>query len=190
MQRYGLTTRQPKALSLLTFEEQAWRQQRNIKVREDYGFDVAEAELPYFVTLTFPDIPAKLRGRDLDLHRIKRMPQTQKIADGFARIVAIGDLFVQMITAPELCGGITHVLETWDEHAETYLEPIIEALTSFASPIAHVRAGYILAERMGISDPRIETWRRFAQRGGSRKLDPSAPYAPTFSETWMISLNV
>ena len=81
-------------------------------------------------------------------------------------------------------------LEIWDYHAEIYLQEIIAAVNDYASSIVKVRAGYILTERMGLSDSRIEAWKRFAQRGGSRKLDPSRPYAPTFSEAWMLSLNV
>jgi hypothetical protein len=42
---------------------------------------------------------------------------------------------------------------------------------------------------MGVEGARIDAWRAFAQRGGSRKLDPSAEYRPVFSEIWMISLN-
>ena len=190
MQRHGLTTRQPKAAAFVTFEEQTWRRRRNDKVREDYGFDIAEAKLRYFVNLLPPKSPPTLRGRPLDVHRVKQMPRTQAVADGFARIVEIGDLFVQMLTDPELCGGMRHVLETWEEHAETYLDFIIDAVSNSSSPIAHVRAGYILAERMEISDPRVELWKKYAQRGGSRRLDPSAPYEPIFSESWMISLNV
>ena len=190
MQRYGLSTRQPIALTLLTFEQTAWRQERDAKMLADFGFDPAHAHMDFFVKLTLPTIPSELRSRAIDVQRVKKMPLTQKIADGFARIVKIGDLFAQMLSFPELCGGIRHVLEIWDEHAETYLDPIIEAIGRSDSPILHVRAGYILSERMGVADSRIDRWRQFAQRGGSRKLDPSSPYAPIFSEAWNISLNV
>ncbi len=52
------------------------------------------------------------------------------------------------------------------------------------------RAGYILEERLGLHHPCVESWKAFGQRGGSRRLDPARDFAPVFSETWMISLNV
>jgi flavin-binding protein dodecin len=83
-----------------------------------------------------------------------------------------------------------HVLDVWDRAAEPWTNEIIEAVDGAESKIDKVRAGYILEERLEIDDARVRAWKAFAQRGGSRKLDPEAPYAPAFSETWMISLNV
>ena len=71
-----------------------------------------------------------------------------------------------------------------------WIGQIISAVEEENASIVKVRAGYILSERLGIADPRIEAWKAFAQRGGSRKLDPDAPYAPVFSGAWMLSLNV
>ena len=85
---------------------------------------------------------------------------------------------------------MAHVLEVWEEHAPTYLEDIVAAVDRTKKPLLKSRAGYILQERLKLSHPTIERWKELGQRGGSRKLDPSADFASTFSETWMISLNV
>jgi predicted transcriptional regulator of viral defense system len=94
-----------------------------------------------------------------------------------------------MLQRPELSGGMSHVIETFEEHAEANLPLILNELESHGSMIDRVRAGYLLEERCNIRHPRIDTWVRDAQRGGSRKLDPQSPYEATFSERWMISIN-
>ena len=95
-----------------------------------------------------------------------------------------------MLTEPGLCGGTRHVLDVWEKEAELWVEEIIKAVDQLDSKIAKVRAGYILTEVMDIDHPTIHNWEQYAQRGGSRKLDPDAEYAPVFSEKWMISINV
>ena len=85
---------------------------------------------------------------------------------------------------------MSHVLDAWEEHAGTYLDEIVAAVDTATSGLAKSRAGYILEERLGLHHRGIERWKAFAQRGGSRKLDPARDFAPPFSEKWMISLNV
>ena len=81
------------------------------------------------------------------------------------------------------------MLETWETHARNYAEEILEAVDRCEVSLVKSRAGYILDERLGLTDPRMDRWAKLGQRGSSRKLDPSAPFAPAFSEKWMISLN-
>ena len=106
------------------------------------------------------------------------------------RISTIGQTFLDMLQKPDLCGGMPHVLEVWEQHAETYLDSIVAAVDSASSGLVKSRAGYILQEYLGLNHSSISDWTAFSQRGGSRKLDPSQNYAPTYSETWMISINV
>lgn len=95
-----------------------------------------------------------------------------------------------MLTEPSLCGGMHHVLDVWENEASQWVQEITAAIDQLDVKIVKVRAGYILSEVMDIDHPALHNWEKFAQRGGSRKLDPDAEYAPEFSERWMISINV
>jgi hypothetical protein len=191
LHRYGLTDRQPKMLMLATPYPPLWAQLRERKMLADYGFSsLDEKDIHHFQALHRVMLPADLRSRKLEVHQLTKLHTTQTVADSFARIIEIGSLFALSLDDPTRCGGMGHVLEIWEEHAPTYLEPIIEAVTNYSAPIVKVRAGYILTEKLSLSDSRIDSWKVFAQRGGSRKLDPSEPYAPIYSEDWMLSLNV
>lgn len=106
------------------------------------------------------------------------------------RVASVGDAFANTLAEPGLYGGMAEVLLIWERHAGAYLEAIIRAVEATDAKIVKVRAGHILTERLDIQDPRIDAWRSCAQRGGSRRLDPDAPYRPVFSEDWMISINL
>jgi predicted transcriptional regulator of viral defense system len=84
---------------------------------------------------------------------------------------------------------MAHVLDCFDRHAENWINEIVEAVNATDSPIIKVRAGYILDELLGLSLDTVERWTECTQRGGSRKLDPKAPYGSVYSEKWMIALN-
>ncbi|NRP85226.1 hypothetical protein GFPCMMHI_01111 [Ensifer adhaerens] len=184
MQRYNLTNRIPNALSLSTPKK--WNVARDEKMRADYDDVPVNDYIAPLSQLTWPNI---IRRRQVVLHKTVRGPVVKAIRGSVARIAAIGETFVQMLDRPELCGGMEHVIEVWDNHAETYLDEIFDAVDHAEESIIKVRAGYLLEERIGIRDSRISTWAAFAQRGGSRKLDASAPYVSSYSEKWMISLN-
>lgn len=134
-------------------------------------------------------IEPTVRKRHVTLHETKHPVPAREIADERARIAAIGYVFVEMLDQPALCGGMSHVLDCFDRHAETWLPDIITAVEAINSPIIKVRSGYILDEMLQLEFPQISKWLGCAQRGGSRKLDPKAPYGSVYSEKWMIALN-
>lgn len=190
MQRYGLTVRQPKSLSMASPASSSWAKLRDEKLLSDYGFVPSTQDLTYYRRLEHIELPGRIRERRIETHRIRHNYQTQVAEDSYYKIITIGDLFAQTLVFPELCGGILHVLDVWEEHCETYLDQIVKSIDSFHMPIVKVRAGHIITERLDIENDTVEGWKQFAQRGGSRKLDPNAEYGSTWSEDWMIATNV
>jgi len=141
--------------------------------------------------LTLIDHPASVRRRPIRVYQSKAAGACRKsYSYGFESFLATtGQTFLDMLQEPRLCGGMAHVLDVWEEYAQTYLDDIVAAVDQTPSGIVKCRAGYILEEHLGLRRPEIGRWKECAQRGGSRRLDPGRAYAPPFSETWEISLN-
>jgi predicted transcriptional regulator of viral defense system len=95
-----------------------------------------------------------------------------------------------MLDRPDLCGGMRHILGVWERHADEWVDSIVKEVDEFSSKIVKVRAGYIFTEKLNIEKPEISRWEAYAQRGGSRKLDPFSDYVAKFSDRWMISINI
>lgn len=192
MQRWSLTDRQPHSLIISRPDDKAVREMAAAIMDKD------DAEIPWAhrphrgaigpFRLNNIAHPSHVRQRPVKLRKSRHVGGTVGDRSGFARVSTVGQTFLDMLRQPALCGGMAHVLDVWDEHAGDHLHAIIAAVDS-AGPIIKCRAGHIIEERLGIRDPRLDAWRLFAQRGGSRVLDPGRPYAPAWSENWMISLN-
>jgi predicted transcriptional regulator of viral defense system len=189
MQRYGITLRRPEALHITRPTNEVVKgllEKRKEEDRPRLTFSQEAVDAP---TLTQVRHPRKIRGRNLSVKKTKFSGQFRPVRGSGVRVASIGQVFLDMLEDPKLCGGMSHVLEVWDEHAQTYLKEISQRVDEAGTGIAKVRAGYILSERMGIQNGSIGAWELHAQRGGSRKLDPDADYNPHFSERWMISIN-
>lgn len=185
MQRWGLTDRRSDALMLTRPDRRTATQEIQDYMKEVLG----EGETNPF-PLKIVGHPDRVRRRAIRVHESKVPGKWLRNRGSEFRLSTIGQTFLDTLRRPDLCGGMSHVLDVWEEHAETYLDEIVSAVDSSISALHKSRAGYILEEHLGLSHHVIERWKRFGQRGSSRKLDPTEPYAPTFSETWMISLNV
>ena len=187
MQKYGLTNRIPEIVILTTPEAKLWDQMK-VSLETKYKADFPdEAEYLSVKKSIFPEVIRKMKVKVIES---KFVHPSIKIRDSHARISEIGYTFLDMLTNPELCGGMAHVIDVWKENAKTYLAEIIEAVDTHPKGITKCRAGYILEEVLKIQNDRVNKWLEFSQRGGSRVLDPNSPYAPKFSEKWMISINV
>lgn len=90
---------------------------------------------------------------------------------------------------PELCGGIEVVLRAWARERDTLdLDSLVLNVDQFEIGVLRQRVGFILDE-LRLAHRALDRWQAEAKRGGSSKLVASAPYAPTFSERWSLSLN-
>lgn len=184
MQRWGLTNRRSDALMMTRPDRKTVAAQLRIRMAESLGEDEEE----HFLKIVRH--PKRVRRRPVRIHESKTAGTSIQSRGSDVRVSTIGQTFLDMLQEPGLCGGMAHVLDVWDEYAGTYLNEIVAAVDTAASKLVKSRAGYILEERLGLQHPGIERWKAFGQRGSSRKLDPAKPFAPTFSEAWMISLNV
>ena len=193
MQRWGLTDRQPHALMITRPDAGTVRK----KLAEIVTSEAAEIpwkdrpRQPRPGPFRLGNIvhPSHVRERPVRMHVSQRACSMVRDRNSFARVTSIGQTFLDMLQTPRLCGGMSHTLEAWDEHADSFLDEIIRAVDGCGSVITKCRAGYILEERLGVTDRRVEAWKSGAARGGSRRLDPARPYAPKWSENWMISIN-
>lgn len=189
MQRYALTDRRPKALLVTVPGPQTGKKLVLEKMKRDHGEDVL-LRLSEIIPLYLVHHPKEVRRRRIEQYRTNSMGEAIQIRGTLSRISTIGQTFLDTLNSPDRCGGMAHVVKVWRIHARVYLEEIIPVIDSAPTTITKIRAGYILTEVLNINDPRIVAWKRYATRGGSRLLDPGKPYAPAYSENWMISVNV
>ncbi len=189
MAHHGLTERIPTALFLSSPDARAWKQFAEERMEKDLKRGYAayrEHGLPLLTRLKLD----KIGRREVHRFASSHLGAYKNVQGKTLRVSSIGRTFLDMLRNPELCGGMRHVMEVFEEHAAGYLPLIVSEITQHGSKIDKVRAGYILEERMHLRDATVESWAAFAQRGGSRKLDASAEYVPKWSDKWCLSLNL
>lgn len=180
MQIFNLTERRPQTLFLTVATNYFW--QELLGEVKGPGEDGPPRQRRHH--------PESVRSRRLDIFHTKSFPKTTQMKATGVRVSEIGETFLNMLEQPERCGGMSHVLDVFEKHAATYLPQIVKRIDRADTKLTKVRAGYILTEKLGLEQHIAAGWVKFAQRGGSQRLDPKAPYKPTFSEKWMLSLNV
>lgn len=191
MEYHGLTGQFPKVLFMSSPKSKLWAQLAKEQMEKDLGEDLKvylETELPTLKRL----MVNKIAGKPINVYSSGHYDYGAYVTvkDKVLKVSTIGRTFLDMIRSPDLCGGIYHVLEVYSEHAKRYLRLIVDETDKNGSLIDKTRVGYILDERLGLSEPRIERWKKNVQRGGSRKLVADGDYSPIFSETWCLSINI
>ena len=185
MQRWGLTNRSPKSL-MFTRPDRKSATAIYAKIMAKFSYPLP----PKHLRLHHIVHPDTVRGHSLQVFESSNSGAYAKIPGTNTHVATIGQTFLDMLRHPSRCGGMPHVLDVFDEHAVRWSNEIINAVETCNSSLVKSRAGYIMEERLGVSDNIIDSWKMFSQRGGSRKLDPGKDYQPNYSDTWMISINV
>lgn len=189
MEFHGLTDRLPEHLYVSAPAGTQWTNFATERMRKDLGdawSDFHQAGLPELRRIGFE----KLLQRPVHRYESIHLGAFRHLKESGVRVATVGRTFLDMLREPGLCGGIQHVLDVFQEHAHINLRLILDEIDQHGAPIEKVRAGFILEILCQASDPRIDAWTQHATRGGSRKLDPGAEYAPLFSERWALSINV
>ena len=186
MQWWGLTNRVPREV-LFSRANVSESKVRLLKMMENDSRSLP----PEYLQLRRIKHPGSVRGHPIRMIDSKPIGNSVVVQGRRMRLATIGQTFLDMLRRQDLCGGMRHVLEVYEEHAGQWVEEIVAAVDEFQNKIVKCRAGYILSERLGIHHEKIDAWKTSApQRGGSCKLDPSKDYAPHYSEAWQLSLNV
>ncbi len=188
MEFHGLTDRLPEILYLSTPAPSQWKEVAVERMKKELGESYeayVAAELPVLSRIVFD----KLLGRAVHRFASLHAGAYRSFKDQHLRVATIGRTFLDMLREPLLCGGLSHVLQAYKDHARTYFRLIADEIDQHGSAIDKVRAGYIFETLCDLRDERIDAWVAHAARGGSRKLDASADYSPEFSERWCLSIN-
>jgi predicted transcriptional regulator of viral defense system len=189
LEYHGLTDRFSKILYLTTPTDREWREQAAARMDKDLKAQATAyraARLPVLRRLPFE----RIEGQRVELMRRSSRGAFKTIKSTGIRVATIGRVFLDTVREPQNCGGIQHVVDTYRAYAERNLALIAEEIERHGNAVEKARVGYLLDEVCHLSHPLIDGWVKYAQRGGSRMLDPQAEYASHYSEKWMLSINV
>lgn len=189
LEYHGLTDRFSRMLYLTTPPEREWRVLAGERMARMRGHEQGQG-WQQGMPLLRPLLGERVR--DLRIEQLRRSNRGgfRSVRGSPLRVSTVGRTFLDTLREPVFCGGIQHVIDIWREHAPRNLGLILDEIEGHGKPVDKVRAGYLLEAVCGLRDPVIDAWIRYAQRGGSRKLDPLSDYAPHFSARWMLSINV
>ncbi|WP_210457398.1 type IV toxin-antitoxin system AbiEi family antitoxin domain-containing protein [Vibrio crassostreae] len=187
MEWHGVTDRMPHTVDATTCMPAHYRELVFKQIQKDFPGVNSSHQLTVPRVTKIPSFDNK----KFQLHQSRTYKQPKEIVDtGGVRVASLGDTFLDMLKKPNLCGGVEHVFDVFEEYAEENLALIVRTIDKKGSGMDKARAGYILEEICNLSHRTIEQWKSTVQRGGSRKLVPENPYKDVYSETWCISINV
>lgn len=194
MSWHGLTDRLPKTIYLSHPDAKHWRQLANERLAAKTGNLWGIYQAAKLPTYNYPAFE-KVNRRPVNVWASNRLAGSlnacfKKVADDRKRVATTGRCFLDMVREPDLCGGIYHVMDVYEEHAKPHLQNIINEVDAHGTKIEQARVGYLLEERCSIEHEIFGKWAASVVRGGSRKLDSKNDYSDQYSERWALSINV
>lgn len=177
MKYYGLTTEAPTAIDYTAPTRNQWTQHFQNSSLNEMG-----------IRRPYPSELILIRGKSIAVH--SRAHAYMPIFKNNTRVISIGNLFLEMIRYPDLCGGFGEVLKVYENYVEAYMTDILNSLEQFGTDIDKSRVGYILDCYLKIPNQRVISWKSGClARGGNRKMISNNPYSDIYSSDWSISLN-
>ena len=189
MEHHGLTDRFSQILYMTRPPSAEWRKQAAARIAKDLGERLTGFQTSGLPQLTQPKI-AKVGHTPIHFSERMQLGAFRLVSGSSLRVATVGRVFLDMVREPALCGGIQHVVDIYRREAKRYLKLVVDEVDRHGQPIDKVRVGYLLSEVCRLDAPEFATWQQFAQRGGSRKLDAEGEYVSTYSERWLLSINV
>ncbi len=194
MEIHGLTNRMAKTIFVTTPTSNIWRSTID-GMRSSYICNTltsTEHNIPESFPFAWHTLKGSIKRKPLHYLKSKTWAKNNIVQLDDVRVSNIGRTFLDMIRNPDLCGGIHHVLDAYEEHGKRYKNQILKEANAHANKLDKSRIGYIFEELLEIKENQtINEWASSAvQRGGSRKLDSQGDYSSTYSERWCLSLNI
>lgn len=189
MEHHGITDRFPKVLYLTRPPAIEWRRQAEARMARDLAEDLETYTQSGLPRLTPPTL-SNFAGTTIHVHERSQLGAFRNVSGSPLRVATIGRVFLDMLREPKSCGGMQHVIDVYRREAKRNLKLIVDEVSRHGKSIDKVRVGYVLTEVCHLEFDAASEWQTYAQRGGSRKLDPDGEYASSYSERWKLSINL
>lgn len=187
MQFYKLTDKKSKKIDYTVPTRPIWKKLQLEAFLKSNADDKVSKNITFIPS--YPSERIKINNKHLNVYSRAHTYRYTESGE-ITRVISIGDLFLEMVRHPELCGGFQHVLEVYKSNSRKFLNEIIESVEEYGRDIDKSRIGFIISSYLGIYDKRITDWKRDSiSRGGSRKMISNDTYSNIYSEEWCISLN-